>query len=419
MSVTRKSTSKKNVRAPKKASTESKKSVCLYFHVHQPLRVKPFSVFQIGNDHEYFGGSKDVRLDNAAIMKKVAEKCYIPACELLLKLLKKHPDFACSFSISGLALEQFEKYTPEVVDLLKKLVKTGRVELLGETYYHSLASLYSREEFESQVHMHTEKLKKLFNVKPVSFRNTELIYSNQVAKIAEDLGYSTILSEGVDTVLGDRSPNVVYRPAGTEHIRLLLKNYRLSDDIAFRFSNQSWNEWPLTVEKFVSWVMKQPGDLVNLFMDFETLGEHQWKETGIFDFFEALPEALLSARGSFKTVSEAALTTEPVGEMDIPHHISWADVDRDLSAWQHNDMQTSALKEAFALSEPVISSKDAILIHDWRCLLTSDHFYYMSTKLYEDGEVHSYFSPYETPYDAFTNYMNVLHDIRYRVKQIV
>lgn len=393
-------------------------AICMYFQMHQPWRVKPYKVFDVGKDHGYFGGGRDQEADNGAIMAKVAQKSYIPGCELLLKLIKRHPEFRFSLSVSGLVLEQFEEFAPEVIELLKKLVKTGNVEILAETYYHSLSAVYHREEFRSQIVLHSEKVEALLGVKPTAFRNTELIYNNEIAALAEELGYKVILAEGVDEVLGSRSPNYVYAVEGLEKIRLLMKNYRLSDDVAFRFSDQNWNEWPLTVEKYVDWLSRQNGDVVNLFMDFETLGEHQWEETGIFNFFDALPEALIERGSRFMTVTEAGTTFDPQGAMHIPHYTSWADKGRDLSAWADNPMQVSAIQAVFDLMDDVVATNDSDLLHDWRRLQASDHFYYMSTKLYEDGDVHAYFSPYESPYDAFTNYMNVLHDVRYRISKL-
>jgi alpha-amylase len=392
-------------------------SVCFYFQVHQPLRVKRYRFFDITRDHEYFVTQED-RLDNEKILRKVANKCYLPTNELLLKMLKKYPQFKASFSISGIALEQFQLYYPEVIESFKKLIDTDRVEILSETYYHSLSFLYSEQEFKKQVQLHKDLIKKVFGVKPEVFRNTELIFSNEVAQEVEKMGYKGILAEGADFILGWRSPNFVYRPKGTKKIKLLVKNYKLSDDIAFRFSNKQWEEYPLTAPKFSKWVsqINGSGELVNLFMDYETFGEHQWEDTGIFKFMEILPRYILQhPDNDFVTPSEAIKKYEAKDELDYPHFVSWADTERDLSAWLSNPIQHDAMKHIYSLEKDVLKTKDKKLITDWRRLQTSDHFYYMCTKWFADGDVHKYFSPYESPYEAFISYMNAVQDLRLRV----
>lgn len=392
-------------------------SVCFYFQVHQPLRVKRYRFFDITKDHDYFTTDED-RLDNKAILKKVAEKCYLPTNALLLKMLKKHPEFKISFSISGIALEQFATYYPEIIESFQALVKTGQVELLGETYYHSLSFLYSQTEFKAQVKQHKQLIKKLFNVTPTVFRNTELIFSNEVAQVVEKMGYKGILAEGADFILGWRSPNFVYRPKGCKKIKLLVKNYKLSDDIAFRFSNKSWKEYPLTAPKFTKWVnqINGNGELANLFMDYETFGEHQWADTGIFKFLEALPKFILQhPDNDFVTPSEAIARYPARAELDYPHYVSWADTERDLSAWLSNPIQHDAMKHIYSLEKDVIKTKNKKIIQDWRRLQTSDHYYYMCTKWFSDGDVHKYFNPYESPYEAFIAFMNAMHDLRLRV----
>jgi len=394
-------------------------SVCFYFQVHQPYRVKRYRIFDVGNDHNYFNDKSDKDTNNEKILHKVARKCYLPTNALLLELLNQHPEFKISFSLSGVFLEQLEEFSPETLESFQKLVATGRVEILDETYYHSLAFLYSKDEFKHQVQLHRDKVKKLFGVTPTSFRNTELIYNNELAKAVEEMGYKAILAEGWDNVLGWRSPNFVYHSPTTTNIKTLLKNYRLSDDIAFRFSSQDWKEWPLTSEKFAHWVNQVNGNghLINLFMDYETFGEHQWEHTGVFDFMRALPGQILKhPDNNFVTVTEAAEKYPSVGEFDAHHYVSWADVERDLSAWRSNGMQHEALGNIYALEADVLATKDPVLIHDWRKLQTSDHFYYMCTKWFADGDVHKYFNPYETPYEAFIAYNNLLQDLRLRVK---
>lgn len=394
------------------------KSICFYFQVHQPYRVKKYRVFDIGNDTEYFNDRGESNLNNRRIVQKVAQKSYIPATMLLIKLLKQYPEMKVSFSFSGIALEQLQQFAPEAIDLFKELIDTGRVEVLGETYYHSLSFFYSQPEFERQVAKHRDTIRKLFGVWPRVFRNTELSYRNDLGEWADRNGYAGILAEGWDPILGWRSPNYVYRPKGVQNTRLLLKNYRLSDDVAFRFSSQDWSEWPLTAEKYAQWLGVAEGDVINLFMDYETLGEHQWESTGIFNFLEKLPEELAKNRGiDFKTPSEVIAAYDARDEVDMPHTVTWADTDRDLTAWTGNPMQRSALDAIYQLEEKVLLANDLKLLEDWRRLQTSDHFYYMCTKWFQDGDVHAYFSPYESPYDAHIAYMNALSDLKLRLEK--
>lgn len=348
-------------------------------------------------------------------MRKVAAKCYLPANRVLLDLIHRHPEFKISFSFSGIALEQMEKYAPEVIDSFRTLVKTGNVEILGETYYHSLSFFYSNDEFIEQIRLHRRKIKELFGCEPQVFRNTELAYNNELAMLADQMGYKGIIAEGWDYYLKGRSPNFVYRPCNTGNIRLLLKNYKLSDDIAFRFSNRAWKEYPLLAPKFAQWVnsINGNGQTINLFMDYETFGEHQWEDTGIFNFLRSLPEEILkNPDNNFKTPSEVIDTYNAAGELDIHNIVTWADTERDLSAWTGNSMQKSALVKIYELEEEVLSSEDERIKDVWRKLQTSDHFYYMCTKWFSDGDVHKYFSPYESPYEAFISYMNALNDFK-------
>ncbi len=398
-------------------------SVCFYFQVHQPHRLRNYSVFDIGKSQDYFDTEK-----NASIMRKVARKCYLPTNRLLLKLLERHPEFRCSFSISGVALEQLQDYAPEVLETFKRLAATGRVELLAETYYHSLSFLRDKEEFREQVEQHVSRIQELFGQTPTVFRNTELIYNNELANFIERMGFSGILAEGWDHILGWRSPNFVYRSKTTSNLRLLLKNYRLSDDnsvmrsitsIAFRFSNRGWSEWPLTVEKFASWVnnVNGAGHTINLFMDYETFGEHQWEETGIFEFLEALPaEVLKHPDNDFKTVSEVVASYDPMDEIDVHNYLSWADLERDLSAWIGNNMQRTAIEELYRFGTAVKRTGNPQLLDTWRRLTTSDHLYYMCTKWFSDGDVHKYFNPYDSPYEGYIAFMNILHDLAIRVR---
>ncbi len=384
-------------------------AICFYFQVHQPYRLRHYTVFDMGQSHFY----EDDKA-NGEILQKVARKCYLPMNNLLLDLINQHEGkFKISFSLSGVVMEQLALWAPEVLKSFQDLVKTGSVELLAETYAHSLSALYSPTEFNNQVKMHSDMLEQFFGVKPQVFRNTELIYSNRIAKMVENLGYKAILAEGADHVLGWRSPNMVYQPANCLDLKLLLKNYKLSDDIAFRFSNQSWGEYPLTADKFAHWVhiAGLQGEVINLFMDYETFGEHQWEESGIFEFFKVLPEKILANPNfSFVTPSEIAQNVDPIARLNIPDAISWADVERDLTAWLGNDMQHDAIDALYRLEENVLASNNQELIKTWRRLQTSDHFYYMCTKWFADGDVHKYFNPYESPYDAYINYMNILAD---------
>jgi alpha-amylase len=394
--------------------------ISFYLHVHQPRRVREYSVFDIGEQHNYFDVFDDTDLNDEKIFHRVAEKSYRPMTALLQTLLDRHPEFRVSLSITGDFIDQAERYAPDVLEGFQNLVRTGRVELVGETYYHSLAFFYSQREFEAQVAMHRKKLQDLFGVTPKAFRNTELAYNDDLAKWADMAGYTTILSEGWDKVLEWRSPNFVYRPTGTKSINLLLKNYHLSDDIAFRFGNRAWAEWPLTSGKYKEWVNTALGDapLVNLFMDFETFGEHQWADTGIFEFWGQFVDDWLQTDGNtFYTVSGASEAFAPVGEVSMPDTVTWADSERDLSAWLGNSMQQEAAKYLYALENDIVRSGDTQLIDDWRYLQSSDLLYYMSTKWLEDGDVHTYFSPYESSYDAFLYYMNAIRDLRWRVMQ--
>jgi alpha-amylase len=395
-------------------------AVCFYFQVHQPYRLKKYRVFDVGHDHEYFDDNSDSNLNNKKVLQKVAHKCYLPTNDILLTLLREYPEFKVSFSLSGVLLEQLEQYSPESLQSFQRLVETGRAEILSETYYHSLAFLYSRCEFKSQIKLHTQKIRQLFGRSPSKvFRNTELIYNNELAAEIEKLGFTGIIAEGADHVLGWRSPNYLYSPVGAKRTKLLLKNFRLSDDIAFRFSSRDWIEYPLTAPKFASWVsaINGSGEIINLFMDFETFGEHQWADTGIFEFLRHLPgEILKHPDNCFVTPSLAVDLFSSRGELDVPFFISWADIERDLSAWLGNPIQDDAASKLYALEAGVLKTKDQKLIADWRRLQTSDHFYYMCTKWFADGDVHKYFNPYQSPYDAFISFMNVLSDLRLRLE---
>jgi len=387
-------------------------SVVFYFQVHQPFRLRRYTIFD--SDTNYFD---DYR--NEEICRKVSDKSYLRTNRLILDLIRRHDGrFRVSYSLTGTIIEQFRRWRPDVYESFVELAQTGCVEFIAETHYHSLAFLYNRDEFVRQTELHCERMEEHFGRRPRIFRNTELTYNNDVAKAVEEMGFDAILTEGADHVLGYRSPNFIYSPPNCPNLRMLMKNYRLSDDIAFRFGNRSWAEWPLTAERFAHWVDQINGNgyVCNLFMDYETFGEHQWEDTGIFGFLDALPEKVLTTgKNDFLTVSQAIDRYPAVGEVDVPHMISWADTERDLSAWLGNSMQANALHDVYALADDVLATGDEALIEDWRKLQTSDHFYYMCTKWFADGDVHKYFNPYESPYDAYINYMNILDSVRGRM----
>ena len=388
-------------------------SVCCYFEVHQPTRLNRFSVFNIGNVTNplstYFNQSL-----NHEIFEKVAKKCYLPTNKLLLDLINRYDGkFRISFSLTGTFVEYCEQFMPSVLDSFKDLFKTGAVDLIEETYFHSLSSLYDDlDEFEEQVKMHRQMIRRLFNYKPKVFRNTEAIYDNRIAKKIEEMGYQGIITEGTEKILEWRSPNYLYKPVNA-NIKVLLRNYKLSDDVGFRFSARDWPGFPLTASKYANWISHCDGDLVNLFIDYETFGEHQWTETGIFEFIEHFPKEVLRYNNlDFVTVSEAVNKYNVVGEIDVPWAISWADADRDVSTWLGNDMQIACFNELKDIGRKLKKRGDKELLHVWRLLQTSDHLYYLSTKGFEDGNVHAYFSPYDIPYEGFINYMNILQDLK-------
>lgn len=398
------------------------RAICLYLHMHQPWRYERYSIFDVSHDHNYWDEIDYYdKQNNQRIFEKVAEKSYRPMLDLLEGNLKKYPGFKVSLSITGTWIEQAELYAPELLEQIRRMVETGQVEILSETYYHSMSFFYNREEFEAQVKQHYRKIYETFGYKPRVFRNTELSYNNEVGEWCDRFGFRGVLAEGWDKILGWRSPNHVYKPVGAKRTRLLLKNYRLSDDLAFRFSNKGWSEWPLTVDKYQGWLDMDAlrGPLINLFMDFETFGEHQWADTGIFDFMNVLIERWLGEYDNkFVTVSEACELEEPVDEISMPDTVTWADTERDLSAWMSNEMQSEAMNYLYSMREKIVKSGNARLIDDFRKLTTSDHAYYMCTKYWNDGDVHAYFSAYDSPFDAFMYYMNVLRDMEWRLGQI-
>lgn len=393
------------------------KNLNLYFQVHQPFRLKKYRFFNMGKDHFYFDDFL-----NRSILQKVAADCYLPMNALLLRLIGQHgaENVRVSFSISGIAIEQFKLYAPEVIDSFRELAQTGAVEFLAETYAHSLAALTSREEFERQVRLHADTIEELFGVRPTTFRNTELIYSDGIGEMAYNLGYHTLLTEGAKHILGWKSPNFVYANAIKQELKLLLRNFRLSDDIAFRFSDRGWDGWPLTADKYIDWIDDQEGEIINLFMDYETFGEHQKGDTGIFDFMEQFIGAVVRhPELQFRTPRQIAAKFQPVAVLHVPHPISWADEERDITAWLGNELQDEAFGKLYSLQEKIARLDDPDMMRVWYALQSSDHFYYMCTKWFSDGDVHSYFNPYDSPYDAFMNYMNVFSDFKREVERRV
>ena len=395
-----------------------KKSICLYFQVHQPNRLRLYRFFDIGKDSHYYDD-----FANRTILRRVAQKCYLPMNALLLELIEANKGaFKVAFSISGSVLEQFDRYAPEVIESFRKLAQTGNVEFLSETYYHSLASLASPIEFKNQVLKHKEAIEHYFGVTPKAFRNTELIYSDAIGEMVYDMGFKTMLTEGAKHVLGWKSPNFVYSCAQAPNLKLLLKNSGLSDDIAFRFSDRGWSDWPLTGDKYLGWLKAsaQNDEIVNLFMDYETFGEHQKAASGIFDFMKFFPEVVLKdGEFEFVTPSQATKKHRPVAELDVPDPISWADEERDVTAWLGNELQNDAFNKLNDQAEKLALLNDEALWSDFGHLQESDHFYYMCTKFFSDGAVHKYFNPYDTPYEAFINYMNVLSDFILRVDDAI
>lgn len=408
-------------------------TVCFYFQVHQPYRLNDLHARHMGADNvDYFDHEK-----NRSVFRKVAEKCYLPTNRLMLELLNRHDNFRISYSLSGVFMDQCEEYGPDVLQSFKDLAATGKVEFLAETYYHSLAAVKSTEEFCLQVKKHVKKIETLFGQTPTVFRNTELIFNNEIAQTVREMGFNGIVAEGADHLLRGRSPNIPYTPPSftlakealsvikknrplkkaAKDIRILLKNYRLSDDIAFRFSDRNWAGFPLYVNTYCDWLQATPGHSVNLFMDYETFGEHQWADTGIFDFLRELP-AEMERRGMQCITPSQVIQTWNEAESDVYDvhvAISWADMERDLSAWLGNTIQNGAMDAVYALEPAVKATGDEELIEIWRKLLTSDHFYYMCTKHWADGDVHKYFSPYDSPYEAYRRFSHALFDLKSRL----
>ncbi len=394
------------------------KTICLNFQIHQPFRYRKYRFFDIGNDSYYYDDYA-----NETIMRKIADNCYLPANHILLKQIKKNRGkFKVSFSISGVALDQFRLYAPEVIDSFKELAATGAVEFLSGTFANSLVSMVDEQLFAKQVKMHDDLIEELFQQRPKVFRNSELIYSDELGDLIYRMGFETILTEGAKHILGWKSPNYLYCNALNPRQKILMRNYRLSDDLSFRFSNSSWSEYPLTASKMAAWLVDLPKkeEIVNIFLNYETFGEIQKKNTGIFDFLDALPEIILKTKElTFSTPSEAVKMLQPVSAVHVLHPISWADEERDLSAWLGNELQKEAFNHLYALKERVKQCTDPQMTKDWIYLQSNDHLYYMCTKFFSDGEVHKFFNPFGSPYEAFINYMNVLSDFTLRLNKLV
>lgn len=394
-----------------------KKTICLYFQLHQPDRLRQYRFFDIGKESYYFDD-----FANRSILNRVAQRCYLPANNMLLDLIKQcGGKFRVAFSISGSLLEQLERYSPEVIESFKELARTNCVEFLAETYDHSLSSLISKDEFVRQIDAHKLKIKELFGQNPRVFRNTELIYSDQIGADIAQMGFVGMLTEGAKHILGWKSPNYLYTNAINPRLKLLLRNFSLSDDIAFRFSNKSWEDWPLTADKYLLWISEvlNNEDVVNIFMDYETIGEHQSESTGIFEFLSSFIQLALSqSEYVFDTPTSICKKFQPVAPLHVPFPISWADEERDTSAWLGNELQNEAFNKLYSLEQKIGLINDPKIKSYYGKLQQSDHFYYMCTKFFSDGAVHSYFNPYDTPYEAFINYMNVLSDFMVRVDKL-
>ena len=394
------------------------KTVCLNFQIHQPFRYRKYRFFDIGNDAYYYDD-----FANETIMRKVADHSYLPANKIILEQIIKHKGkFKVTYSLSGVVLDQFKLYAPEVIESFKELAATGCVEFLSETYANSLVSLADSRFFESQVKAHDDLIEELFGQRPKVFRNTELIYSDEIGDLVYRMGYEAMITEGAKHILGWKSPNYLYCNALNPRLKVLMRNFRFSDDLSFRFSNKSWNEFPLTAEKYAGWMASLPKqeEVITVFINYEAFGQLHPKSSGIFDFLKKLPDAILkTGQLNFSTPSEVIANLQPVAAIHVPYPISWADEERDLSAWLGNELQKEAFDKLYQLKERIRNCTESVILKDWDYLQTNDHFYYMCTKFFSDGEVHKYFNPYGTPYEAFINYMNVLSDFKIRLNAVV
>lgn len=394
-----------------------KKSICLYFQVHQPTRLRLYRFFDIGKDSHYYDD-----FANRTILRRVADRCYLPMNEVLLEAIKESKGaLKVAFSISGSALEQFDRYAPEVVDSFRALAETGCVEFLAQPYYHTMASLASEPvEFTAQVQKHKAAIESHFGVVPTTFANTELVYSDKIGQLVYKLGFKTILTEGARHIMGWKSSNFVYNNDLQPKMKVLVRNASMSDDIALRFSDKNWAGWPLTAEKYAEWLRSAEGEIVNLCMDYETFGEMQDASTGIFDFVKALPAAVLASKDmEFALPSKAAAKLKSTGDLSVPEPISWTGEERDVNAWLGNELQQDAFNKLYGLSEKLGIIDKPEFWNDYGHLQESDNLYYMSTKFFSGGEAYKRVSPYDTPYEAFINFMNVLSDFIIRVDNAI
>lgn len=394
------------------------KNICLYFQLHQPVKLRRYRFFEIGNDHYYYDDYA-----NESNINKLAHTCYLPTNKILLDLIKKYKGkFSVAFSISGTLLDQLKIYAPEVIDSFKALADTKQVEFLAETSSHSLASLRNADEFKRQIAEQVKNIEETFGQVPTVFRNTELIYSDWIGEQVAQMGFKGMLAEGAKQVLGWKSANYMYCNAVEPRLKVMMRNYHLSDDIALRFSNQSWPSWPLTTDKFKGWLdgLSDQEEVINLFMNYETFGANHSKESGIQEFLKALPETILNDKQySFTTPSKAISKLQSVSAIQVPSATSWGDEERDVTVWLGNEMQNEAVDTLYKLTDLVAKCTDAAILKDWQYLQSSDHFYYMATKFFANGGNKAYQNPYQTPYDAFINYMNVLTDFSQRLRQSV
>lgn len=385
------------------------KKICLYFQVHQPQRLRTYRFFDMGQNHNYFDDYA-----NRSQIRRVAERCYLPANKILLEKLNKHKGkFKVAFSLSGVFIDQIRQYAPEVLESFVKLAQTNDVEFLAETYTHSLASLKNKHEFQEQVTQHSQTIEELFGCKPKVFTNTELIYSNEIGADVFELGYEGIIAEGAKHILGWRSPNFLYVNPICPKQKVLLRHYKLSNDITLRFSNQNWDKWPLTAEKYVSWLnnIEDNAEIVNIFMDYETFGEHHSADSGILNFLSQLPDEIVKTPGlEFVTPAEAIKKLQPISPINVHYPTSWVDEERDTSAWLGNELQQDALNKLYEMQDFINSNDDYEIKKIYRYLQTSEHFLYMSTKWFSDGKAHRDFNPFGTPYEAYINFRNVLND---------
>ncbi len=394
------------------------KNICLYFQLHQPVKLRRYRFFDIGNDHYYYDDYA-----NESNINKLAHTCYLPANKILIELLKKYKGkFSVAFSISGTMIDQLRVYAPEVIESFKAMAKTGSVEFIAETSSHSLASTRNFDEFKRQVAEQVKLIEDTFGQTPVSFRNTDLIYSDEIGEAVSQMNFKVMLAEGAKQTLGWKSPNYMYCNAIEPRLKVLARNYHMSDDIALRFSNQGWSEWPLTAQKFKGWCdgLDQSEEIINLFMSYDTFGAVHSVESGILDFLRALPTVMLEDPNyAFITPAKAAQKLQSVSAIHVPSATSWRDEERDLTPWLGNEMQTEAVDKLYALAPKVAKCEDTAILKDWQYLQSSDNIYYMGTKFFANGANRTYNSPYQTPYEAFINFMNILTDFSARLSAAV